>query len=355
VIVAVVLALISAGEHYIEMGEKGQQALGWVHALEFRVPFWMLWALLAPLVAVVARSAARQRSLSAQAVYLTCAGLVMATGHAVVEHTLHRWFAPELFPDPSFFFPWIWKQAAWWLPDNLLVFGVLAGITYTVDLRQRYREREILASRLGGQLARAELQALRMQMNPHFLFNTMNSIAMLVRQRENEEAVRVIAGLSDLLRSLLDEQRPHEVALREEITFLRRYLEIEQIRFRDRLHVNIAVDDSVLDAQVPSLVLQPLVENALRHGIGRRSAAGQLDISAHRSNGTLILRVSDDGPGLQGDNPNSGMGVGLRNTRARLHQLYGASQSLELKDGIGGGTVAVIEVPYHIQPVVPRA
>lgn len=190
-----------------------------------------------------------------------------------------------------------------------------------------------------------------MQLNPHFLFNAMNSIAMLVRHDRRDEAVRTVAGLSDLLRALLDEDRPHEVSLRDEIDFLRRYLDIEQIRFSDRLAVTISVPESLLEARVPSLILQPLVENSIRHGIARRTAAGRLAVTATQVGDRLILQVSDDGPGLLASPGHEGTGVGLRNTQARLQQLYGDQQRLELRNGSSSGTVATIEIPFHLQPV----
>ena len=348
--IAIGLGVIAAGEHYLEMS-RGRNAdqYGWGHALSYSVPFWALWALAAPLVAAIARSVPR-RSLVLQVGLLLLAGAALAALLTSIEYSVQRLLIDEsLFGQPVL--ATLRKQLPWWLPNGLLVYAGLVGVTYATDLQRRYREREMAASRLGGQLARAELHALRMQLNPHFLFNTMNSIAMLVRHDEKEEAVRTIAGLSDLLRTLLEEERPHEVSLREELDFLRRYLEIERIRFQDRLEVDITADNGVLDAQVPTLVLQPLVENAIRHGIARRTAAGRLAVSATRMGDRLVLKVTDDGPGLNGWHPGAGMGVGLRNTQARLQQLYGSQQRLELQDGSSEGSVATIELPFHLQPL----
>jgi LytS/YehU family sensor histidine kinase len=344
---ALVLGTISASEHYMQMADKGGEQLGWSHALEFRLPFWLLWGGLAPLVARIARKVPRDPRFL-QIGLLLLAGFALSIPEAMVEYLLFRIFAPQFYPGT--YFGTLTTVLPYCMPNNLLIFAALVGITYAADLHTRYRERELAASRLGAQLAQAELHALRMQLNPHFLFNAMNSISMLVRHGKQTEAVRTVAGLSDLLRTLLDEERPHEVSLREEITLLTRYLEIEKIRFSDRLAVTISVPDQLLDARVPSLILQPLVENAIRHGIARRTASGRLTVTAEQSGDRLVLQVIDDGPGLQPAGPN-GTGVGLRNTRARLQQLYGQQQRLDLRNGDSAGTVATIELPYHLEAV----
>jgi LytS/YehU family sensor histidine kinase len=182
-----------------------------------------------------------------------------------------------------------------------------------------------------------------MQLNPHFLFNALNSIAMLVRGGRNDEAVRMLAGLGDLLRAVLDDQRPHEVPLRDELDFLRRYLDIEQIR-AGRLRVSVDVAPDAMEARVPNLILQPIVENAIRHGIARSSAAGLVEIGAWRENGSLLLSVRDDGPGV-GEGATDG--VGLRNTRARLARMYGDAQTLEMGDAEGGGTRVTLRIPFR--------
>jgi sensor histidine kinase YesM len=174
---------------------------------------------------------------------------------------------------------------------------------------------------------------------------------MLVRRQDNATAVTMIAGLSDLMRSFLDEHPPQEVPLRDELAFLDRYLAVEKLRFQDRLSVRINADPHTLDAFVPNLVLQPLVENAIKHGISRKAASGRLDIEAESSNGTLTLRVRDDGPGPSGpDSGNGAAGIGLRNIRARLEHLYGTAQGLTLSDAPGGGALATITLPFRTAP-----
>jgi len=185
------------------------------------------------------------------------------------------------------------------------------------------------------------------------LFMALNSISMLVRDRKQEAAVKTIAGLSDLLRYVLDEAADQEVTLRRELEFIERYLAIEQIRFPDRLRVNIDPAENTLDALVPNLLLQPLVENAIRHGVSRSADPTTISISAAEKNGVLLLRVSDDGPGLAGEPPHGdGTGLGIGNTRKRLAQLYGESQTLSLDEAEPRGAVVTVSLPLHSAPVV---
>ena len=230
------------------------------------------------------------------------------------------------------------------LSMNLLAYGGIVVATYATDFYRRLRERGLVTTRLEAELAQAQLHALRMQLNPHFLFNSMNTISMLVREGEGKEAVRMLAGLGELLRHVLEDSRPQEVPLRDELEFVERYLAIEQVRFDDRLQVSIDADPDLLDAQVPNLVLQPLVENAIKHGIARQTGSHLVEVSATRKGERLILRIRDDGPGTAGTVTD---GVGLKNTRARLEQLYGSEQSLELQTAERGGAVATVTLPYH--------
>jgi LytS/YehU family sensor histidine kinase len=240
-------------------------------------------------------------------------------------------------------------DALYHLSTNLLAYGAVVGVIYATDFYRRYRERELLASQLRTQLAQAQLQALRMQLNPHFLFNAMNTISMQVRKAANDDAVRMLAGLSDLLRYMLEDSRPTEVPLSEELAFIERYLAIEQVRFQDRLRIEIDTAPGTAQALVPTLVLQPLVENAIRHGISRRAQAGRISIRARRTDDDLVLEVEDDGPGLNSDlTPAPGTGLGLKNTRARLEQLYRDDQAVELSPSPTGGTVVTLRLPYKV-------
>jgi two-component system LytT family sensor kinase len=233
--------------------------------------------------------------------------------------------------------------------QDLLIYGAIIGVSYAVSYYFRFREREFRASQLENQLVQAQLQTLKMQLQPHFLFNTLNGIAGLVRDSRNKAAVDMLAGLSDLLRYTLENAGKQEVPLKEELEFLELYLDIQQMRFSDRLKVEMRIEPEVLDALVPNLILQPLVENAIRHGISLRAAAGIVGVSAARDDGLLRIRIYDDGPGLKRDEVDGAAtveGVGLSNTRARLAQLYGERQRFSLAERAGGGVEAVLVFPF---------
>ncbi len=222
--------------------------------------------------------------------------------------------------------------------NNLFLYLILVGFGHAVMFARRSRQRE-------EQLVYAELRALKMQLHPHFLFNALNTITSYVRS-EPAMAERMIARLSELLRHALQNVGEHEVTLAEEIRFVRGYLEIEQARFEDRLRVSWNIEPGVHSARVPHLILQPLVENAIKHGIGPRAGGGLVEIEARRRDGTLELIVRDDGVGMTGST--TGIGVGLSNTRARLSQLYGSKSALHIGAGPGGVQVFV-SFPFRLE------
>lgn len=231
------------------------------------------------------------------------------------------------------------------------VYLAIVAVIYVITHYESLRRHELAASRLEGQLAQAHLQMLKMQLHPHFLFNTLNAISALMH-RDVDAADRMITQLSDLLRLALEKDERHQVRLDAELDFLHHYLAIEQIRFHDRMQVEIDVAPECLGAQVPRLILQPLVENAIRHGIAMRSAAGRLHISARRRDGRLALTVADDGPGLPPGRPLR-PGVGLANTQARLEQLYGNDYVLELVNADEGGLEVRLDIPFELEPRFP--
>jgi two-component system, LytTR family, sensor kinase len=245
---------------------------------------------------------------------------------------------------------------------NVLSYWAILGIQSAFHHYRRYQEREqqalrleLRASELTGQLARAQLSALKMQLQPHFLFNTLNAITVLVRQRSTDQAEEMLARLGDLLRWVLEDVEAQEVPLRRELEYVQLYLSIEQVRFVDRLRVEISADSGVLEAAVPHMSLQPIVENAVRHGIGRRAAAGTIAIRASEANGTLRVIVQDDGPGfLAGVEPGA-YGIGLANTRARLEQLYGSRAALTSDNSERGGASVTMTVPFRVASELPRS
>ena len=232
------------------------------------------------------------------------------------------------------------------LPFASLFYGSILGIASAVDYYRQFRERQLHASQLEAQLANAELQMLKMQLHPHFLFNTLNGITGLVRDNDNPAAVEMLVGLSDLLRQTLDNAGKQQVRLSEELEWLELYLKLQQIRFSDRLQVSINAEPETLDALVPNLITQPLIENAIRHGLAPRARPGSVWLSAQRDNGNLLLMVRDDGVGLpESWSLANSKGLGLLNTEARLRQLYGSDFSFEVRNREEGGVEALITVP----------
>jgi len=237
---------------------------------------------------------------------------------------------------------------------NIVNYWIVLGLQWGVLYYQRYQERsrevlniELRASELQSQLVGAQLNALKMQLQPHFLFNTLNAITVLVRQQKSKDAERMLGHLSDLLRGVLEDVDTQEISLRRELEYLQLYLAIEQVRFADRLRVEVSADPAVQEASVPQLILQPIVENAIRHGIGRSSSAGRVLISASKIDGKVELRVQDDGPGLSPGDGSNDQGIGLANTRARLQQLYGQDAGLEIKNCDLGGVIVTMSIPFH--------
>lgn len=235
---------------------------------------------------------------------------------------------------------------------NFPLYWVLVSVAHALLFYRRAQERERRTLELAASLAEARLRALRMQLQPHFLFNTLNAIATLVH--ENPAAADdMIASLSDFLRLTLERGDRPEQPLRDELEFIDRYLEIERVRFGDRLQIRREIDPATLDARVPTLLLQPLVENAVRHGLEPRRDTGIITLTARRDGPRLQLTVSDNGVGLSGPGPVR-EGVGLSNTRARLQELYGSQASLTLQDTPDGGTTVVIRLPAKDPtPAVP--
>ena len=222
------------------------------------------------------------------------------------------------------------------------IYWITLSLGFAVDYYRRYRAEELRSARLETQLAQAQLQALKMQLQPHFLFNTLNTISAMV-QDDPEGAERMIARLSELLRISLDSAGTQETSLKQELDFVQRYLDIELIRFEDRLRVHLDVSDDTLDAQVPNLVLQPLVENAIRHGIAPKASGGTVTIRSRRNADQLVVEVADDGCGRRGEIME---GVGLGSTRQRLERLYGSNHRFELRDPPDGGLQVVLTIPY---------
>jgi two-component system, LytTR family, sensor kinase len=229
---------------------------------------------------------------------------------------------------------------------SVAIYWAVLGIYQAVIYYRKYRERELTTSKLEARLAQSRLQVLKMQLHPHFLFNTLNAISELI-YRDPEAAEQMIGDLSDLLRMSFQNLEVQEISLKQELEFLRKYLEIEQTRFHDRLRVEMNIAPDALDAKVPNMILQPLVENAIKHGIAPRSTGGRIEIAAARRNGHLQLTVSDDGVGIPfGDVENLPEGVGLSNTRQRLKHLYGNGHKFDLQAAETSGLKVNLTIPF---------
>ncbi len=314
--------------------------ISWARALALALADWYAWAALFPVMLWLARrfSFERRNWRRSLLVHLP-AGVALSVLKLLIEVSLARAIdgRPRAVQITQ-------------LSSALFTYYAILGVVFAVAYYRRSREHELQAAQLASQLAEAQLAALRMQLHPHFLFNTLHAVSSLMR-KDVEAADRMIVRLGDLLRLTLEEAGAQETPLRREMELLERYLEIEQIRFRDRLQAQIEIEPETLDARVPGLILQPLVENAIRHGIAPRSAPGRITIRAWREDGRLRLQVSDNGTGLTPAQLAAlKEGVGLGNTRARLRQLYGENHGFELSSGESGGLTVNLSLPFRPVP-----
>jgi len=313
---------------------------------------WLPWILATPLVLRLTRRypPAQWKRVSTWALHLAaCAsiGVVYAAWIAMWEEWLNPW-ALTPGPDP---FPqhWVHKFSGGLL-GYLVLYGLLLLVDHVLDSREQLAHQQTEAARLNEQLSKAQLSALRRQIEPHFLFNTLNAIAGLVREKRNDAAVSMIVRLSDFLRRVVEDSDRQQVPLGEELEFTQKYLDIQKARFAERLQFTVDVPPELLPAQVPSLILQPMVENAVKHGIARRVQGGAIRITASRSNGTLTMRVYNDGPSLPAGWETSQSGIGILNVRTRLQSLYGDQFELSMRNQPPGGVEATLSVPFVSMP-----
>jgi len=330
-------------------------------------PWWYVWALLAPFVIWIAR----RLPLTDRSRLPRNLGLHFLA--AVTISSVHLWIT-----GPIFFFTahmpalpvrnWasfrvmitLWHGE--YLMSNVMTYAMIAGVTYAVEYFRRYSqsrisalELETRASRLQRGITEARLDSLRKELNPHFLFNSLNAVSGLVRRGENSNAVVMLARLGDLLRMTLDRRLPLEISLHEELALLDHYIEIERVRFGQRLTVHITVPDGLRDAMVPTLCLQPLVENAMRHGFSNRPGPGSVTVSAAARANVLRLTVEDTGPGFSTAALNGAVGLGVSNTRARLQQLHDDQAGLELTNVPGAGARVTMWMPLRFSATIPES
>lgn len=315
-----------------------------------QVAGWMLWLLLVPAALWLRQRfpferAARGRTVAVHLLAVVGLGLL----HTGLNFWANQWMMGVEAEYPLRALA-LRLGASWLLnlPLCALFYALVLGLASAVEYYRQFRERELRAAQLETQLAQAQLQMLKMQLHPHFLFNTLNGITGLVRDNDNAAAVQMLVGLSELLRQTLDNAGKQEVRLSEELEWLELYLKLQQMRFSDRLQVRIVAAPETLDALVPNLIAQPLVENAIRHGLASRAAPGVVSLTAERQGERLELRVLDDGIGLPDDwRLEDCTGVGLKNTAARLQQLYADAGKLELRNRASGGVEACLSLPLR--------
>ena len=346
------IALLTAANALLD--PRGRNPLTVLSGAPFLLAFTSsyLWALLTPLIFwMVSRFTLERGNWVSRLLLFFLVGIVVAIFVDIsvgwirvnVLHILPRRPMSDAAP--------IARITRFWFVNEFLVYiaVVAAGFARDYFLRYRARQEEAIrlqahAAQLQAQLSDARLAALRTQLDPHFLFNTLHAVSALV-EHDPRGVRRMIARLSELLRNTLEGAEEPEIPLDQELALLKRYLEIMEIRFRGRLEVDIQVDAEVGNALVPNLILQPLAENAIKHGVSKIDGTGRIEIRAARENDRLILRVRDNGPGPI--NQSASEGVGLRNTRERLQQLYGTEQSATLREAEGGGVIAEVILPYH--------
>ena len=336
-------AVLSAVDSLLQARLFGAQRTPWSNII-FSSSEWLFLAALTPIVFALARRVPLRRDRIGRVIAIHAIGaMLLCVGWATLGILLGR--ALRTFPYNGQFardyLSWIMTSIPW----SVVMYFAFLGCVYAFTYFAEAREREAQQARLSAQLAEARLGALRMQLNPHFLFNSLNALAVLVRDQKTRDASRMLELLGSVLRQVLHGEKRQEVTLAEELRFIEQYLAIEQVRFSDRLRVQWSIESSLRDALVPEFILQPLVENAIRHGIAKRSELGTIEVAAAVDGDDLLLMVSDDGPGYSQEG--AAMGVGLANIRARLETLFGPRGRLELRKAESGGTIATVRFPLR--------
>ena len=336
-----------AGQFYLSSSMLGR-SITWGQAISYSLADWYVWALLSlPIAALARRYPPTPVAPWRTAGIHLGAGLFFALLYVVIRALVgyfHSWIIDEDATFNEVLRPLFVKT----FPFNLLIYGVIVSVSHALDYYRKYHERTVQTLELEKHLTEARLQSLLRQLKPHFLFNALNGIASLMYS-DVAAAERMLVRLAELLRQTMSQTGAPRTALKAEIAFLDCYLGIERIRFRDRLVVHMEIDPDTLEAQVPSLILQPLVENAIRHGIETQMRAGQISLRSTRSGDDLVLTVVDNGGGM----PEGGFqreGIGLANTRARLQELYGPRQRFELSNQPGGGLSVRLSFPFTTEP-----
>lgn len=344
-VICTLVGLILASRTIVLSDYVDAPAPTWWQAIRAGLVVCYLWGLATVLVFAIARRLPFERGKRFHAISAhACALMALSWIHSVVYPVL----SPEDGATATALAGWAGRfgvPSAATIRANAFVYALILGVRKTLRVYRKYQAHELQTTRLLAQLAQAKLSTLRMQLQPHFLFNTLNAISALTRS-DPGTAERMIARLSDLLRTTLETFDVDEVTMSDEMDFVRSYMEIEQARFGERLTFEERVAPFALDALLPPLILQPLVENAVRHGLAETSGRCVISITAVTADGTLRIEICDTGPGLRLDQDSTKAGgVGLTNTRARLEHLYGQKYRLELENGRPHGTVVRLVIP----------
>lgn len=336
------IGLSFASQFYLSSSKAGRP-VSWGQAVSWSLGDWYVWALLSIPIMRLARQFPLEgglwlRTLPLHLIASACFSLGYMVVRALVGEWQSRW-SGEAASFSAVFHPLVVKTFHF----NVLIYWVILSVSHAGYYYRQFQERELRASELESHLTKARLHSLQMQLNPHFLFNTLHAISALMHKDVNS-ADRMLNRLSDLLRMALENTEAHEVPLRQEIDFLKRYLEIEQTRFGDRLKVRLDVSPETMEAMVPNLLLQPLVENAIQHGVEPYSKPGEVALTARRQGERLLLEVRDNGGGLK---EGWREGVGLSNVQARLGQLYPGRHQFEMANHQSGGLSVRTVIPFR--------
>jgi sensor histidine kinase YesM len=349
-LVSIIFAAIS---YAAAIGENNKE-FGFVAALRLNLVQFYLWAILAPLLFKFSRRFPIEfRPLNLRNLLLYFPAVISFAG---IHQTIHLAVLWSITPRWRQQFPALINcyrsYFAFGFYIDLIIASLIVVAVHAILYYQNFRASELAQSSLKTQLAQAQLRALKMQLHPHFLFNTLHSISSLVLE-DPQKANSMIARLGDFLRLTLENSNQQLVSLKEEAEFVRCYLEIEQVRFGDRLTVAFELEPQTLSAQVPHLILQPVVENAIQHAIAPRATRGHIKIAAKRLNSSLRLEVRDNGPGITSNSDLPGTErVGLSNVRARLNQIYGSDFRFELMNAGGEGLAVVMEIPFQLEGIL---
>jgi two-component system LytT family sensor kinase len=338
----VVPAILDAAQMYAKQRFDAEPGIEW-NAVIFQGMEWLFLGALTPITYSLARRFPLRREGWGRTLGVhTLGALALCVGWASLGIVLGLVLGtyPAVGKLDRAYVSWILTSVPW----SVFMYFTVLGCVYAFTYFNEARDRAMQASRLAAQLAEARLGALRMQLNPHFLFNSLNAVSVLVREQNTRAAARMLELLGDMLRQVLRTDQPHQVSLAEELRFVEQYLAIEQVRFSDRLRVEWRIEERARGALVPAFVLQPLVENAIRHGVAKRADAGRVEIQAEIAGDRLRLSVRDDGAGVD---ERTAEGVGLSNTRERLRTLYGEEADLTLHSVAEGGSEAVVTLPFR--------